>query len=167
MNAYRNEPLVADRGKAVWRFGRNDYYIAGTGEDRFPADHHLRATGANEAGLGTGMLMHARTLSRLEVADEEGHAGTVSLALELDGGDCALPLVAGMQKVETDLLSVVLGDPTRTIGSRKQRWFAASQGPFPGGQLLLVWQPISGAPAQVWTIGPATHSPSPTGSPTI
>lgn len=32
-------------------------------------------------------------------------------------------LVAGMQKVDTDRFTVVLGVPTRTIGSMKQRWF--------------------------------------------
>jgi len=76
-------------------------------------------------------------------------------------------LVAGIQKVETEVLRVVLGDPIRTIGSRKQRWFFPWQGPLPEGQLLSVWQPISGAPAQVCSIGPATHSPSPTASPAI
>src|SRR6185295_2884917 len=69
------------------------------------------------------------------------------------------------QKVETPVGAVVLATPVRTIGSMKQRRLFATHGPLPVGQPPLSVQPISGAPAQVWSTGPITQRPSPAATP--
>jgi len=109
VNADRDEPFVTDGGKAVRGLGSDDDDVARTGNDLFPIDGHCGSAGADDAGFGVRMFVQSRTFPGLKVADEEGNAGTVWLAFEFDEGDCALPLIAGMQDMEHSSWSYAKG----------------------------------------------------------
>ena len=100
VNAHRDEPIVTDRDKAVWRLGPDNDDVAGTRNNLFPIDGHCRFAGLDNARLGIRMLMQSRTSPGLKVPNEKRDAGTVWLAFELNSGDCASPLIAAMQDVE-------------------------------------------------------------------
>lgn len=51
------------------------------------------------------MLMQSRTFPWPKIAQKEGKGGTVWLALELDGGDCAFAPIATTQDAEHSLSS--------------------------------------------------------------
>ena len=96
------EPLVADGGEAVRRRGSDHDDVAGDGNHLFAPDDHGHPAGEHDARLRIRVPMQSRALPRCEVAHEEGDPGRVGLALELDRGDGALPLLATLQDVEQE-----------------------------------------------------------------
>ena len=82
------------------RLGLDYDDIAGTRDHQLPVDGRFHLAGVNDAGFTVRMRVHARSLSRLEVANKERDVGIVQPAFELHGRNGTPLLFAAMQNVE-------------------------------------------------------------------
>ena len=71
MDADDVESIAADVLELVWSFGRDDRDIAGADVDVLAVRREPRLSGADDPGLGIGMLVEVRPLTRLVVDEEE------------------------------------------------------------------------------------------------
>lgn len=100
MHADHTEPFGTDGSKPVRRFRPDDDDVSGAGNNLFPIKNHRRSAGEHYTGLRVRVLMQSRALPRRKIAQKEGNPAAVWFPFELDGGNCAFPLIATMHDFE-------------------------------------------------------------------
>jgi hypothetical protein len=104
MNADRLQSFWAQRNKLMWRFGVDNNDITWSGRNAFASNLHQNLAAVYDTGLCVWMLVQWWTLSRFQIADEEGNSGLELTALKLDLGNAPFWQVNAPDYVEHRLV---------------------------------------------------------------